>query len=236
MQTEKLFACLMFIIGRNQRLYLISSVNIQDLIFSGNIKGLEDALNVDPALASKEIALPDNSATAHPLHRICDAILSGYYSEEIGIALAKVLLHHGADLNVKRLPGEDSPLTAACSLRCDQLALLYLEHGANIDHQGCHGGTALHWAAWCGRDLIVKKLVELTSDINQKCIDFKSTPLFWAIHGYRFGGRDNLHNQVACARILLEHGADPSIPNFEGYLPVQVVEEKDVELLRLFHT
>jgi uncharacterized protein len=211
-------------------------MSIQDFIFSGNVKGLEDALNVDPALASKEIALPDNPATAHPLHRICDAIFSGYYSEEIGIALAKVLLHHGADLNVKRLPGEDSPLTAACSLRCDQLALLYLEHGANIDHQGCHGGTALHWAAWCGRDLIVKKLVELTSDINQKCIDFKSTPLFWAIHGYRFGGRDNLHHQVACVRILLEHGADPSIPNFEGYLPVQVVEEKDVELLRLFHT
>jgi uncharacterized protein len=210
-------------------------VNIQDLIFSGNVKGLEDVLDVDPALASKEIALPDNPATAHPLHRICDAIFSGYYSEEIGIALAKVLLHHGADLNVKRLPGEDSPLTAACSLRCDQLALLYLEHGANIDHQGCHGGTALHWAAWCGRDLLVKKLVELSPDINQKCIDFKSTPLFWAIHGYRFGGKDNLHHQVACARILLEHGADPAIPNFEGYLPVQVVEEKDVELLKLFH-
>jgi ankyrin repeat protein len=119
-------------------------------------------------------------------------------------------------------------------MQCDQLALLYIEQGARVDHRGCHGGTALHWAAWCGRDLVVEKLVKLVPNINQLCIDFKSTPLFWSIHGYRFG-KDNRHHQIDCARILLAHGADPSIPNFEGYLPVQLVEGSDKEWLRLFH-
>jgi ankyrin repeat protein len=118
-------------------------------------------------------------------------------------------------------------------LCCDQLALFYLQKGARIDHLGCHGGTALHWASWCGRDIVVGSVVKLTSDLNQRCIDFKATPLFWAIHGYIFG-KDARHHQVNCARILLEHGADPSIPNIEGYLPAQLAAEGNEDLRALF--
>jgi uncharacterized protein len=204
------------------------------LLFSANVGALRQALEANPLLANKEIPLPDNPAPAHPLHRICDGVFSGNYTEEKGIQMAKLFMDYGATVNFDSSPGKDSPLTAACSLHCDELALFYIEQGARIDHKGCHGGTALHWAAWCGRDVIVNKLVAMSSDINQLCIDFKSTPLFWAIHGYRFGGKDNRHHQVECARILLDHGADPSIPNFEGYLPVQIVEESDAELIKLF--
>jgi uncharacterized protein len=208
-------------------------MNIQELIFSADIDRLDKALKANPSLASEEISLPDNPAKAHPLHRVCDGVFSGYYSEAVGLDLAKILLHHGANLNVDVSPGKDSPLTAACSLRCDQLALFYIQQGAQLNHQGCHGGTALHWASWCGRDAIVSHLVTLITDINQLCIDFKSTPLFWAIHGYKFGGKDNLHRQVECARMLLEHGANPSIPNFEGYLPKQLLEAHDKAMFDL---
>jgi uncharacterized protein len=209
-------------------------MDILDLVFSADLKALEHALKVDPTLSSRAISLPDNPATAHPLHRICDGVFSGYYSEATGIEMATVFLKNGAEVNIAVPPGKDSPLTTACSLRCDQLALFYIQQGARIDHRGCHGGTALHWSSWCGRDVVVEKLVQMNPDINQRCIDFKSTPLFWAIHGYKFGGKDNRHHQVNCARILLDHGADPSIPNFEGYLPVQLAEEEDKEFLALF--
>jgi hypothetical protein len=54
-------------------------------------------------------------------------------------------LEFGANVNGNN-PAEkqDSPLLAAASLNADQLAYLYIEHGADIHHAGCHGGTALH--------------------------------------------------------------------------------------------
>lgn len=208
-------------------------MNIRDLVFSVNLQALNDALHANPELANEEISLPDNPATAHPLHRICDAVSNGYYTEEMGLDVAKLFLKYGADVNFNLVEGKDSPLTAACSLGCDQLALFYIQQGARINHRGCHGGTALHWASWCGRDTVVEKLVTLQTDLNQLCIDFKSTPLFWAAHGYRTG-KENRHQQVNCARILLAHGADPSIPNFEGYLPVQLIDDGNKEFLALF--
>ena len=210
-------------------------MNTRDFVFSADLHALDIALTANPELVSEEISLPDNPAKAHPLHRICDGVFSGSYSEETAVSLAKIFLNHGADVNVDPTIVKDSPLTAACSLRCDRLALLYIQHGARIDHRGCHGGTALHWAAWCGRDTIVEHLVTLNPDINQLCIDFKSTPLFWAIHGYKFGGKNNFHHQINCARLLLHHGADPSIPNFEGYLPKQLLDDNDKELIALFN-
>ncbi|HEY0653652.1 MAG TPA: ankyrin repeat domain-containing protein [Chryseosolibacter sp.] len=209
-------------------------MDIMDLLASANLPQLEQVLLKNTLLANAAIPLKDNPATAHPLHRICDGVCNGDFPEETGIEIAKIFIRHGADLNLIQEAGTDSPLTAACSLRCDQLALFYIDQGARIDHAGCHGGTPLHWAAWCGRDVVVKRLLPLTTDVNKLCIDFKSTPLFWALHGYQFGGKENLHHQVNCVRLLLEHGADPSIPNFEGYLPKQLIRNDDLELKEIF--
>lgn len=213
---------------------VLSGMNIGDLISTADLIAIDRALTDNPALATAGIPLKDNPATEHPLHRICDGVFNGAYSDETGVGIAKIFVRHGANVNVALPAGKDSPLKAACSLRADQVALYYLDLGASIDHQGCHGGTALHWAAWCGRDLVLKKLLAMHPNINQLCIDFKSTPLFWALHGYKFGGKENLHHQINCARLLLEHGADPSISNFEGYSPKQLIEPKDTELLELF--
>lgn len=209
---------------------------MRDIIFAGDIGELEKLLAVYPHLAFEDVALPGNIALAHPPHRICDAVFQNCYSEETGRKLAEVFIKYGASVNIDPQVIKDSPLTAACSLRCDDLALFYIEHGASIDHRGCHGGTALHWSAWCGRDKILRKLMTMNPAIDQRCIDFKSTPLFWAIHGYKFGGLENRHHQIDCARILLENGADASIPNFEGYLPAQLSGPNDNELFALFNS
>lgn len=209
-------------------------MNIRDLVFSANLQAIRELLTARPELANEEFSLPDNPATAHPLHRICDGVFSKYYSEATGLELAKIFLNSGAAVNMELTDGKDSPLTAACSLGCDQIALYYIQKGAPIKHKGSHGGTALHWASWCGRDVVVENLVKLNPDINQRCIDFKATPLFWAIHGYYNGGKNNRHHQVNCARILLDHGADRSIPNIDGHLPEQLISDDEEELLDLF--
>ncbi len=210
-------------------------MNIYDALFSADLVTLNELLKDDPALANAEIPMPGNPSTAHPLHRICDGVSSGLFTEATALEIARVFIRNGASLNDHLVDGKDSPLTAACSLGCDQLAVLYIEQGALPDHRGCHGGTALHWASWCGRDSLVQLLTPVTTDINQRCSEFKSTPLFWAIHGYRFGGEHNRYHQVDCARILLDHGADPSIPNFEGYLPQQLLADEDVAFRALFN-
>ena len=194
------------------------------LIKKVDLAGIQSALTQNPALANTEIPIENGEAAlAHPLHRICDGVFSGLYSDEQGGQIAELFLAHGAriDGNNPQIL-KDTPLVAAASLHADRVALLYIEAGANLGHQGCHGGTALHWAAWCGRPDVVKKLIEAGAEINVLCHEFKSTPLFWAVHGLRSAEGKNLDQSKAIVKMLLEAGADKSVPNFEGYLPKQV--------------
>lgn len=210
-------------------------MDITELLFSADLPLLEKALCENPSLSNQQISLPGNSATAHPLHRICDGVFFNTYSEETALEMARLFITYGADVNAEMTAGKDSPLTAACSLRCDQLALLYIERGADIHHPGCHGGTPLHWASWCGRDAVVRKLIAMNAQVNLLCSDFRSTPLFWAFHGYKSGGKENRYNQVECARLLLEHGADPEIPNHEGFRPIDLLGDEDRQLATLLN-
>jgi uncharacterized protein len=157
------------------------------------------------------------------------------YSDEQALEMASIFLTYGARVDGDPLRDlKDTPLIAAASLHADSVALLYIDHGANIFHPGCHGGTALHWAAWCGRDKLVKRLLEAKSEINRLCLTFKSAPVFWGVHGYKFGGDKNRKNQVECVRLLLDAGADTSIPNFEGYKPIELLDATvDAEMINL---
>lgn len=204
---------------------------MKELILQVDLAGIEAALNKAPELANTEIPIEGaGSALAHPLHRICDGVFSGLYSDEQGRQMAEIFLAHGARIEGNKPQFlHDTPLVAAASLHADQVAILCVEAGANLQHQGCHGGTALHWAAWCGRPEVVKKLIEAGAPINLICHEFKSTPLFWAVHGLRSAEGKNLDQYKAIVEMLLEAGADKSVPNFEGYLPKQVWE-RDEEL------
>ena len=213
-------------------------MTIRDLILKADLETLTKVLSEDPRLANEGISSDDNNAVlAHPLHRLCDGVFNGTYSDETACEMAKVFLKFGADVNGGKLvENKDSPLVAAASLRSDSVGALYIDHGADVNHPGCHGGTPLHWAAWCGRDQLLKKLLAHHADINRLCVDFKSTPLFWAIHGFKFGGLQNRHHQFECAKLLLDAGADATVPNFEGYRPVQLLQDEDREFKSLFQS
>ena len=208
---------------------------LRTLVINRDYENIDQLLTANPSLANEPLPLDENCLMlAHPLHRICDAVMNNIISDEEGAKVAKILVEHGANVNGnEQIDKQDSPLTAAASLHADDVAIVLIEHGADIHHRGCHGGTALHWAAWCGRDKLVRRLIDAGADIHRRCIDFEGTPLGWAVHGYKFGEDQNRHHQIECVRILLAAGADKNAPNGEGELPIDFLDESDTEMRSL---
>ncbi|HTF19945.1 MAG TPA: ankyrin repeat domain-containing protein [Chryseolinea sp.] len=209
--------------------------DIRELIARVDLEGIRRLLSRHRELANAGIALGSQDASpAHPLHRICDGVHRGVYSDEQARDMAQVFVDLGADVNgVELVENRDSPLTAAASLFADLTGMYYIDQGASISHPGCHGGTALHWAAWCGRDLLVKKLIDAGAPLEQRCKDFRSTPLFWAIHGYVFEGGKNRYHQVECAQLLIRAGANKDTRNAEGWHIRELLDANDSTLQSL---
>jgi uncharacterized protein len=208
---------------------------MRNLIETKNYAAIKQALSNNPNLANEGIALNFFCTDkAHPLHRICDAVFAKKITDDEAVEIAKIFLEFGANVDGNELVEKhDSPLVAAASLHADAVGCLYIEHGGDVSHAGCHGGTALHWAAWCGRPMLVEKLIEAGSELNKICIDYKATPLFWAIHGFKFGDGKNLKECVECVKLLVEAGADKNIPNRGGETVFDLLNEEDSELREL---
>jgi hypothetical protein len=202
---------------------------IKKLIESLDYEGLRRLLAGDPALANKGIPFDEKNPTlAHPLHRICDGVFSGVYSDAQAMEIASIFLAHGSHIDGFGLvEKKDTPLITAASLHAEKTGILYADRGANIHHAGTHGGTALHWAAWTGRENLVGRLISAGADVHKKCIDFRSTPLLWAIHGYKFQNGQNRHHQIDCVRLLLEGGAEKNTFNNEGKRVTEFLDEED---------
>ena len=208
---------------------------IRELILKKDCEGLRNILSQNPGLANVGIPYDEaNPTKAHSLHRICDGVFIGQYTDEEGVAMAKIFLEYGADINGgEMILKKDTPLVAASSLHADKLAIFYINQGAEINHPGGHGGTALHWAAWCGRPIVVERLLQAKAELNKRCIDFKSTPLFWAVHGLKSGDKKDISAYLECIKLLILAGADKSIPNANGKTVYDLMEEGDLELQQL---
>ena len=206
--------------------------DIRDLLAKADLEGIREKLSRHPELANAGISLgSQDSRMAHPLHRLCDGVYHGIYTDAQARDMAAIFLYFGSDVNGGGVAeNQDSPLTAAASLTADLTGMYYVEEGAHVDHAGCHGGTALHWAAWCGRDVLLKKLINAGAPLEKRCKDFYSTPLFWAIHGFKFGGDRNRHHQIECARLLVEAGAIKDTRNAEGRHVLDLLDDHDEEL------
>ncbi|HXB45908.1 MAG TPA: ankyrin repeat domain-containing protein [Puia sp.] len=206
---------------------------MKKLILSKDYAAIRKALSENPQLVNEGLPFDEENTTlAHPLHRICDLVYSGDLTDREAKKIAELFLESGADVNgFEMIIKRDTPLIAASSLHADMVAILYIEHGANIHHQGCHGGTALHWAAWCGRDIVVKRLIEKGADINKRCIDFQATPLFWAVMSYK--EENDQHHQLECIRLLVQAGADKNIPNGKDKNIYSMLNNEDLELNKI---
>lgn len=203
---------------------------MKELIENFDLPNIRKALSANPSLSNRGIPLCETDLReAHPLHRLCDAVFAGGITDEDAVSIAETLLEYGADVNgFGFIEKEDTPLIAAASLYAERVGILYVDHGANIHHRGCMGGTALHWAAWCGLDKLVARLLAEKPEIDQPCADHQATPIFWAVHGLKIG---HVRNQVECAKLLFRAGADISIPNVDGDGIISMLGEKDSDLL-----
>lgn len=198
--------------------------------------GLRRALSEDPAAANEGLPFDGkNRALAHPLHRICDGVFAGTYSDDDAVKLALIFLDHGANIDGFGLIAyQDTPLMTAASLLAEQTGILYADRGATIHHVGGGGATALHWAAWTGVEKLVHRLIRGGADIHLRCTDHNSTPLLWAVHGYKHQGGKNRRNQVDCIRLLLAAGAEKNTYNNEGKHITEFLDDCDATLKALF--
>jgi ankyrin repeat protein len=211
--------------------------DIKTFIENKNYSGIRQILSDNPALANENIFIPYDSnckAKAHPLHRICDAVFIKKITDEEAIEIAKIFLEYGANIDGNKDVGEDTPLIAAASLHAENLGIFYIEKGADIFYADKNdSATALHWAAFCGRDRLVKKLIDEKANINLRDTSFNATPLQWAIHTLITNDKSNINNQVNCIILLLKAGADTSALDDKTIQYLQLLAENNPELKTL---
>jgi len=194
------------------------------LVTQGDLRQLREMLQADPTLANAGVPCRDAQPEmkGHPLHRICDLVFAKTITDEHAIEIAKVLLEHGSDINGYQSAGnKNTPLIAAASLHAEQLGIFYIQQGADIFYADHDGATALHWAAFCGRNQLVAALIAHGANIDQRDTTFNSTPIGWAVHTLTSGDTGNLHNQLSCVQLLLKAGADRAVLDKDTLLYLQ---------------
>lgn len=92
------------------------------------------------------------------------------------------------------------------------------------------GASALNWAAFCGLDKLVDKLIKSKALLDEPDKTHLSTPLGWAIHFLSSNDRDNWHNQITCIKLLLHAGADLNKLSIEAKENLHAFSVNDPEL------
>lgn len=204
---------------------------VKKLIEQKDTDGLRKTLADNPSLANEGITIPYDffcRTKAHPLHRICDAVFAHKMTDEEAITLAKIFLEFGADINGYN---DGSPLLAAASLHAEQLGIFYIDNGANINIADENDkASALHWAAFCGRDKLVDKLIKSNAVIDEPDKTYQSTPLGWAIHCLSSNDVGNRHNQLTCIKLLVQAGANIKKLSLEAKENLHSFADSDTEL------
>jgi ankyrin repeat protein len=136
-----------------------------------------------------------------------------------GLALAKLLLAHGAQTNpTNETEFKIPPLEWAVSSDNLELVKLLLAHGASVKSATTNGDTPLHSAAGRGDLEIAETLIEHGADVNA-AITGGTTPLHEAAEG----------GFAEVARILLSHGAEINRTNSSGMTPLLMAAGRGAE-------
>ena len=78
------------------------------------------------------------------------------------------------------------------------------------------GLTALHMAAWQGKDAVATQLVNVNANVNAVDNNYGFTPLNWAAS----------YGHAIVADLLLGAGANPKAANKSGKTPAQDAEQQ----------
>lgn len=190
--------------------------DLKNIIDTGSLSKLDTYPQKYSRLVNRAIRTSSNPTFKfHPINYVCDRIFEGVISENVGLGITHWILENDGYINGFQEWGKDTPLIAAISLYCNEIAQLLIDRGADLNHQGTHGGTALHWAAWTGQDEMVLTLLEFPIDKEGRDMDFGATPLLWAING-AYGNVKKIGRPLLSIEILLKQGCDPKTKDRNG--------------------
>ena len=115
------------------------------------------------------------------------------------------------EVDIEESGGEQktTPLHQAAGDGHEQIALLLLEHQADVSAEDTSGRTPLTHAAIEGQETVVRLLVQHQADVSAR-----DTGGLTALHGATFMGHETV------ARLLLEHQADVSAEDTSGRTPL----------------
>jgi ankyrin repeat protein len=171
-------------------------------------------------LITEGVAIDDRNADGET------ALLVATHDNRVDIA--RLLILAGADVNAKdRI--HDSPYLYAGARGHLEILKLTLSHGADLKSTNRYGGTALIPAAERGHVETVRTLIEAGVAVDHV------NNLGWTalLEAVLLGDGGERH--VAIVKILLEAGADPSLPDREGVTPLRHARQRGfqpmVELL-----
>ena len=169
-----------------------------------------------------------------------------YAARDGHAATAEALLDAGADINGTE-SNQITPLLMAIANDRMEVATALIEHGANLDAKDWYGRSPL-WEAVNVRNLyvsnatfqnyidrepvlaVIRLLLERGADANPRTKESPPVreyllPITWSLEWVDFTGQTPflaaaLAGDVTVMRLLLEHGADPSIATFGGTMPL----------------
>ncbi len=159
-----------------------NTVDVKTAIQRGDAEALRRLPAEDPLRANTPVRWGENDhLKTPPLHFVADMIWDSTRAFGREIPVGDALVAAGADLNAQN----GSPLNAAARLGAEDVGIRLLEAGARPDLLGLLGETALHWAAYLGASRLVDRLIQAGSPLDVSDRKYNSTPLGWAMHGWR---------------------------------------------------
>jgi ankyrin repeat protein len=84
---------------------------------------------------------------------------------------------------------------------------LMLSLGWSLTEESVWGGTPLHWAAWHGRDAVVRMLLGKGAPVNVRDSTYGSSPIAWASHGSMNSRPGHDEDYLAVVDQLLDAGS-----------------------------
>ena len=214
------------------------SIDFVDAVVLNDAERVAEFLRDEPSLANRQIV---SDRQGPPLY-IAMTCRAG--------DVVRVLLDNGADPNAD---GIGPTLLSIAARRAGPSASetmdLFVRAGADVNHRGLKGRTALHDVVYSGSVEAAEVLLESGADVNARD-DTQATPLnslLFEAPAYNpvaelllsRGADPNLPDQMGvtplhrasgagnedAVRLLLDHGADPSAKDFQGKTPLDVANE-----------
>lgn len=176
--------------------------------------------NGAPAMVRKYIEDGADVNTSDDTHRISPLQNAIHFKN---MEAAKVLIHHGADVNARNSEGNTPLYIAVHQDLPDEFIAFLIEKGADATVRNKYGYTPLRAASRNGRSSIAKMLLDKGAGVNPR--DRKGDiPLHVAM--------DSGHGDAA--RFLIESGADINAVGTHGDAPLHIAVAKgQAEVVRL---